>query len=142
MFIEKLNEQDLENFASKVVCGQGYEISSPITSEKVYDKMGNLDHLDISFTAVGSLTDDEALVDTEVFDFDCVDEVHTEYFVERFGLEYLNAFKKYVGLQDLTKKEKDKLIKRATTMFYGKVYKPQDKTKQKSIFDYTDEQTK
>ena len=111
MFTEKLDRKDLENYAENVICGPAYEVSSPITCEKIYDKTGKLDRIDLSFTAVGSLTDDENLVNTSISDFKTNDD-HVRFFVNKFGLSYVFAYKKYLKTLDISQNEKKILQQR------------------------------
>lgn len=134
-FVTQLSKKDIKEYAETVVCGSIYDVVSPIVTEKIYDKSGDVRCVYVHFSAISHLTGQRTRRELFLSDFDSVDISHNKFMLEKFGLSYLDAFRYYVKDIDTPdlKKENNFALKYLEKQYYKKILSDR---KQKSLFDY------
>ncbi len=120
MFIERMSDKEINQYCQKVFCGE--KLSLVFVSDKNldYTENGYAKCLEVDFCAIDNKTDKSVKIKESVWDFQLNNDKHTEFMIDKYGLDYILKYKSFVKASNLLPSTKDYYIKCATNYYLNK----------------------
>ncbi len=132
MFIEKLTDKDLENYAynwyQQNLSGYSFEDVDIIRCiDQKSGKLLNID-LNISYFSEDERFDEEKKYARKIVQDFALDQFDIEYFINKFGLDYIKQFNKFLK-NKCTEQEAERWKEKASDIYNQKLFKNQKQKK-------------